>query len=67
MGGKYSRSEFFKLYPSIIQSYFQSSDSTTPEEVKGIFEITEGRLDEIKKIIIIKKMIYQFRCYYSMN
>ena len=49
MGGKYSRSEFFKLYPSIIQSYFQSSDSTTPEEVKGIFEITEGRLDEIKK------------------
>ena len=49
MGGKYSRSEFFKLYPSIIQSYFQGSDSTTPEEVKGIFEIAEGRLDELKK------------------
>ena len=49
MGGKYSRSEFFKLYPSIIQSYFQGSDSTTPEEVIGIFEIAEGRLDEIKK------------------
>ena len=49
MGGKYSRNEFFKLYPTIIQSYFQGSDSTTPEDVEGIFEIAKGRLDELKK------------------
>ena len=49
MGGKYSRKEFFKFYPSIIQSYFQGSDSTTPQEVEDIFKISEGRLEELKK------------------
>ena len=44
MCGKYSRSDFFKLYPSIIQSYFQGSDSTTPDDVDGIFNIAKGRL-----------------------
>ena len=49
MNGKYSSSEFFKLYPSIIQSYFQGSDSTTPGDVEGIFEIARGRLNALKK------------------
>jgi len=49
MNGKYSSSEFFKLYPSIIQSYFQGSNSTTPGDVEGIFEIAKGRLDVFKK------------------
>ena len=44
MNGKYSKSEFFKKYPSIIQNYFQGSFSTTPEEVENIFQIAEGRL-----------------------
>jgi hypothetical protein len=48
MGGKYSRNKFFKLYPSIIQSYFQGADTTTPGEVDGIFEIAEGRLKALK-------------------
>ena len=51
MSGKYSKGKFFKLYPSIIQSYFQGSDTTTPEEVKGIFQIAEGRLDALAKKI----------------
>ena len=49
MEGKYSRCQFFKLYPSIIQSYFQGSDSTTPVDVDGIFNIARGRLEELKK------------------
>ena len=49
MNGKYSSSDFFKLYPSIIQSYFQGSDSTTPGDVEGIFQIAEGRLNALKE------------------
>ena len=49
MNGKYSKSEFFRKYPSILQSYFQDSDSTTAEEVEGIFKIAEGRLNSFKE------------------
>ena len=49
MNGQYSRGKFFRLYPSIIQSYFQGSDSTTPEDVEGIFQIGEGRLKALKE------------------
>ena len=49
MKGKYSGSEFFRKYPSVIQSYFQGSDSTTPEEVKNIFEIAKGRLKKLEE------------------
>ena len=48
MRGKYSTNDFFKLYPSIIQSYFQGSDSTTPEDVENIFKIAEGKLESFK-------------------
>jgi energy-coupling factor transporter ATP-binding protein EcfA2 len=44
MGGKYSIKEFFKYYPSIIQTYFQGSDSTTPKDVESVFEKAELRL-----------------------
>ena len=49
MKGKYSGSEFFREYPSVIQSYFQGSDSTTLEEVKNIFEIAKGRLKKLEE------------------
>ena len=49
MSGKYSSSDFFKYYPQIIQSYFQGSDSTTPSDVEGIFQIAEGRLNALKE------------------
>ena len=49
MNGKYSNSGFFQLYPPIIQSYFQGSDSTTPGDVEGIFEIAEKKLDELRE------------------
>ena len=48
MNGKYSKGKFFRSYNSIIQSYFQGSDSTTPEEVNGIFKIAEDRLKALK-------------------
>ena len=49
MEGKYSNSSFFKLYPSIIQSFFQGSKTTTPEEVEGIFNIAEDKLKKLKE------------------
>jgi hypothetical protein len=49
MKGKYSTNKFFKLYPSIIQSYFQGSKSATPEEVENIFKIAEGKLESFSK------------------
>ena len=44
MRGKYSKSKFLQLFPSIIQSYFQGSKSTIPEDVENIFKIAEGKL-----------------------
>ena len=49
MRGKYSKNEFFKLLPSIIQSYFQGSNTTTPEDVEGIFQIAEGKLISLRE------------------
>lgn len=49
MKGKYSTNDFFKFYPSIIQSYFQGSNSTTPEDVENVFKISEGKLESFKE------------------
>ena len=49
MEGKFSRKKFFKYYPSIIQTYFQGSDSTTPKDVEDVFIKAEGRLEGLKK------------------
>ena len=48
MRGKYSPNKFFKSYPSIIQSYFQGADTTSPEDVLNIFTIAEKKLDSFK-------------------
>ena len=39
--GKYSKEKFFKKFPSIIQTYFQCSESTNPEEVEKLFQLAE--------------------------
>ena len=49
MEGKFSRKKFFKYYISIIQTYFQGSDSTTPKDVEDVFIKVEGRLEGLKK------------------
>ena len=48
MKGKYSNDDFFKLYPSIIQSYFQGSNSTTPDDVSNVFRIAEKKLESFQ-------------------
>ena len=52
MKGEYSKKEFFKKYPPIIQIYFQGSESTRPEDVTELFNKAEGLY---KSYITIKK------------
>ena len=47
MRGKESKSKLFQLYPSIIQSYYKCSNTTSPEDVEKIFEIAEGKLKSL--------------------
>ena len=42
MKGIYSKNEFFKKYPQIIQIYFQGSGSTSPEDVSELFKKAEN-------------------------
>ena len=41
MRGIYSKNEFFRQYPSIIQIYFQGSESTGPEDIEELFKKAE--------------------------
>ena len=49
MEGKFSRKKFFKFYPSIVQTYFQGADNTTPKDVEDVFKKAEGKLERLKK------------------
>ena len=49
MKGKYSKNNFFKKFPRIIQIYFQGSESTHPLDVKRLFRKAESKSDSIKK------------------
>ena len=49
MKGKYSDSDFFKLYPSIIRSCFQGSITTTSRGVLNIFRIAKEKLESFIK------------------
>ena len=44
MEGKYSIEKFFQNLPEIIQTYFQGSESTNPEDVENLFKIAEEKL-----------------------
>jgi len=48
MRGKYSKNKFFQHYPQIIQTYFQGSESTQPEDVEKLFEKAEVKLKAYK-------------------
>ena len=49
MRGEYSQKEFFKLFPKIIQTYFQGSESTQPEDVESLFEKAGKKLEYYRK------------------
>ena len=49
MRGKFSNEPFFQNFPIIIQSYFQGSYSTNPEDVENIFQIAEKKLKKNEK------------------
>ena len=56
MRGEFSKSKFFQNFPKIIQTYFQGSNSTVPEDVENIFEIAAEKikvLDKTKNISMI--------------
>ena len=62
MKGKYSKKDFFKEYPSIIQIYFQGSKSNTPEDVEKLFSRAENLLknykNKNKKILPIYMILF---------
>ena len=45
MKGKYSNNKFFQQFPRIIQTYFQGSQSTQPEDVESLFERAGKKLE----------------------
>ena len=47
--GKYSTIKFFQNYPKIIQTYFQGSKSTKPEDVDILFDKTKKKLEYYTK------------------
>ena len=63
MRNKYSKSKFFQKFPSIIQTYFQGSESTNREDVENLFEIASGKLQlfrdkKVKENDLPKSMIF---------
>ena len=44
MRGNYSKDKFLQKFPQMIQTYFQGSESTKPEDVEKLFEIAEKKL-----------------------
>ena len=44
MRGKYSKDTFFKKFPLLIQTYYQGSESSKPEDKETLFEIAENKL-----------------------
>ena len=49
MKGEYSKNKFFKLFPRIIQTYFQGSKSTEPKDVESLFTKAGKKLNYYKK------------------
>ena len=56
MKGKYSKNKFFRKYPQIIQTYFQGSESTNPEDITKLFEMAEGKYSYFYKKIDTKEI-----------
>ena len=47
--GIYSKNKFFTLFKKLIQTYFQGSESTLPEDVENLFDKAEHKLDYYKE------------------
>ena len=47
--GKYSKNEFFQLFPKLIQMYFQGSESTDPDDVLNLFDRAKKKLNHFIK------------------
>jgi len=68
MKGKYSNNKFFQLFPRIIQTYFQGSQSTQPDDVESLFERAGKKLEYyVKKKMMKKTLSYLYLWYYLMN
>ena len=47
MKGKFSSSEFLRLYPLIIPTYYSCTNLTTSEDIKNIFQIAKNKLKNL--------------------
>jgi Cdc6-like AAA superfamily ATPase len=47
--GKYSKNEFFQLFPKLIQIYFQGSESTDPDDVLNLFDRAKKKIKSFYK------------------
>ena len=54
MDGKYSKRNFFKKYSAIYRTWFQGSESTTPQEVENLFTDVEKKQKIPITMIIIE-------------
>ena len=57
MRGKYSKNKCFQQFRPIIQTYFQDSESTQPEDVERLFRKAKNKIESYKKNV--KKRYYQ--------
>ena len=48
MRGKFSKNNFFQLFPQIIQVYFQGTELTGPKDIENLFKKAENILDNFK-------------------
>ena len=55
MKGIYSKNNFFKSFPQIIQTYFQGSESTQQVDVENLFEKAKNKLNYFKNKKLINK------------
>jgi len=45
MLGESTESNFLKNYPTINRTYFQGSETNTPESIENIFKVAEKKID----------------------
>ena len=46
MTGKYSKKKFFRKYPALFKTWFQGTDTTTPQEVENLFITAENKVNK---------------------
>ena len=57
MLGESTESNFLKNYPTINRTYFQGSETNTPESIENIFKVAEKKIDLNQlNMIYLKKL-----------